>query len=163
LTDRRPVAPRIFLDTQQETGVNWPNNLEFALRRSRYMVAIWSAPYFQSAWCLAEWMSMEERQRLLGMGGRENPQGLVYPVVYAGWDSFPEWAREVQARTDLKRWANPFPHFRETPAYLDFFQAMSEVAEALAARLDLAPEWRPDWPVIRPPRPQPDTLPQPRL
>jgi hypothetical protein len=163
LTDRRPVAPRIFLDTQQETGANWPLNLEFALKRSRYLVAVWSAPYFQSAWGLAEWTSMLERERLLGMGGLENPQGLVYPVVFADGDSFPERAREVQARMDLKRWAFPFPGFRETPAYLDFFQAMSEVAETLAARLDLAPAWRPDWPVVRPPRPQTGSLPQPRL
>jgi hypothetical protein len=163
LTDRRPVAPRIFLDTQQEIGVNWPNNLEFALRRSRYLVAVWSAPYFQSPWCMAEWTSMLERERLLGMGGLDNPRGLVYPVVFADGNSFPPRALEVQARIDLKRWANPFPHFRDAPAYLDFFHAMSDVADALAERLDSAPDWQSDWPVVRPPPPAPSNLPQPRM
>jgi TIR domain len=163
LTDLRPVVPRIFLDTQQEIGVRWPDNLANALQRSRYMVAVWSVPYFESAWCMAEWKSMLMREELLGIGGKDNPLGLVYPVVFADGDSFPKEARDVQARMDLKRWAVPFPGFRETPAYLEFFQAVREVAETLAARLDQAPAWRPDWPVVRPPPTPPVRLPQPRL
>src|SRR6266568_3878854 len=59
-----PAAPRIFLDTQQEIGVNWPNNLAYSLRRSSYMVAVWTVPYFYSPWCMAEWRSMLKREQL---------------------------------------------------------------------------------------------------
>jgi len=163
LTDLRPVPPRIFLDTRQEVGVRWPDNLAYALRQSRYMVAVWSVPYFQSPWCMAEWKSMLKRERILGIGGKDHPLGLVYPVVFADGDSFPKQARDVQARMDLKRWAIPFPSFRETSVYSQFFDAVRGIAETLAARLDQAPAWRPNWPVVRPPPTPRGRLPQARL
>jgi hypothetical protein len=163
LTDLLPVTPRIFLDTQQEIGVRWPENLAHALRRSRYLVAVWSVPYFQSAWCMAEWQSMVKREQLLGMGTEADPRGLVYPVVFADGNSFPKEAQAVQARKDLSRWAIPFEGFRETTDYVDFYRAICEVAVTLAARLDQAPAWQPDWPVVHPlPNPH-RPLPQPRL
>jgi hypothetical protein len=163
LTDLRPDAPRIFLDTQQEVGVRWPDNLAYALRRSRYMVAVWSVPYFHSPWCMAEWKSMLKRERVLGIGRKDHPLGLVYPVVFADGDNFPKQARDIQSRQDLKQWAIPFPGFRDTSAYLDFYQAVYQVAETLAARLDHAPAWQPNWPVVRPPTTPRGRLPQPRL
>ena len=163
LTDLRPTPPRIFLDIRQEIGVRWPDNLARVLQRSRYMVAVWSVPYFQSAWCMAEWKTMLRRERLVGLGTKDNPRGLVYPIVFADGDNFPEEARLVQARRDLRRWAVPLPGFRDTPAYIDFYQAVREVAETLAVRLDHVPPWQPNWPVIRPnPNPR-GRLPQPRL
>ncbi len=160
LVNLRPSTPRIFLDTEQEIGVRWPDNLAYSLRRSRCLVAVWSVPYFHSAWCMAEWRSMLKRQQLLGMGTKDS---LVYPIVFADGDNFPTAARAVQARFDLSRWAIPFPEFRETREYIPFFQAVGEVAKTLAARLDKAPAWQSDWPVVRP-KPKPfGRLPQPRL
>ncbi len=161
LTDLRPSPPRIFLDEQMEAGVHWPNALARALRRSRYMVAVWSVPYFESAWCMAEWRSMLLRMQLLGLGTEADPQGLVYPVVFADGEFFPEEARVWLDKWDLSRWAVPFPGFRDTPVYHEFYHAVNALAARVAARLDAAPAWQPDWPVIRPaatghrPRPQP--------
>jgi hypothetical protein len=113
---------------------------------------------------MAEWRSMLKRERVLGIGGEDHPLGLVYPVIFADGDSFPKQAQDIQARTDLKQWAVPFEGFRDTSAYLDFYQAVRKVAETLAVRLDQAPAWRPNWPVVRPSTTtRPRRLPQPRL
>jgi hypothetical protein len=160
LANLRPSIPTIFLDTEQEIGVKWPDNLAYSLGRSRCLVAVWSVPYFHSPWCMAEWRSMLKRQQLLGMGTKDS---LVYPVVFADGDNFPKAVRAIQARTDLSRWNIPFPEFRETREYIPFYQAIGEVANKLSARLDNAPAWQPDWPVVRP-KPKPHgRLPQPRL
>jgi hypothetical protein len=158
-----PATPKIFLDTQQEIGVKWPNNLAYSLRRSSYMIAVWSVPYFYSPWCMAEWNSMLKREQLLGMGTEDNPHGLVYPVVFAGTRYFPKKALDVQARTDLSRWAIPFLAFKDSDEYLPFYQAIREIAEALVARLDEAPQWQPNWPVVRPKLKPQGHMPPPQL
>jgi hypothetical protein len=163
LTDLLPSPPRIFLDTEQEVGVRWPDNLARALQRSRYLLAVWTVPYFQSAWCMAEWKTIQRREQILGWGTQQNPLGLVYPVIFADGDNFPEEARIVQARRDLSRWAIPLPGFKETPTYIEFYQAMRDVAVTLAARLDDVPAWQPNWPVIRPKPNLLGRLPQPIL
>ena len=163
LEDLMPSTPRIFLDKQQEIGVKWPNNLAHSLRRSSHMVAVWSVPYFHSAWCMAEWKSMLKRERLLGMGTEDNPRGLVYPVVFAGSKYFPKAALDVQAQTDLSRWGIPFPAFKDSEEYILFYKAIRQVAEALVARLNEAPPWQPNWPVVRPKAKPQGYLPPPRL
>jgi len=50
LADELSREPRIFLDSTMETGVHWPSGLEWALRRSRLLLPIWSPPYFTSPW-----------------------------------------------------------------------------------------------------------------
>lgn len=112
---------------------------------------------------MAEWRTMRRREQLLGLGTPQNPRGLVYPVVFADGENFPEEARIVQARRDLSRWAIPLPGFRDTPIYIEFYQVMREVAATLATRLDQAPVWQPGWPVIRPEPHPPVRLPQPIL
>ena len=65
----------VFIDSEVETGAVWPPLLREALARSKILVAVWSPPYFHSPWCLAEWRTMEARERALGGTAR-----LVYPV-----------------------------------------------------------------------------------
>ncbi|OBJ86613.1 TIR domain-containing protein [Mycobacterium asiaticum] len=164
LTDELGTEPEIYVYTEQETGVAWPENLAASLRRSRYLVAVWAPTYFRSPWCLAEWESMRQRERQLGLRTEEQPRGLVYPVVYRDGVSFPEQAKQIfTGKGDLSRWAYPSPIFEKTAEYVKFYKAMRVIAEELAGWLTVAPEWQPDWPVVRPdPGPAPP-LPQPRL
>ncbi len=45
--------PRIFIDTQIETGFQWSIKLQNELKRSRCLISVWSPVYFQSDWCKA--------------------------------------------------------------------------------------------------------------
>jgi hypothetical protein len=142
--------PEVFVDEQLEVGQYWPDELEHVLSHSRYLLAVWAPPYFTSAWCMAEWQSMRERERVLGIPGPRTTRGLVYPVVFADGDSFPQEARQVQARVDLSRFGFPYPQFSQTPTYLEFHAKVKAIAEDLAMRLPLAPPWQGNWPIRRP-------------
>lgn len=96
-------APRIFIDKDIEEGDHWPSRLENALRRSKYLVAVWSPQYFTSPWCVAEWQSMRQREALLGLGTPEAPHGLVCAVVFSDGKTFPPEAQATQ-RHDLSAW-----------------------------------------------------------
>lgn len=145
-----------------EVGTYWPEELAQALSESRYLLAVWSPPYFTSSWCVAEWQSMRQGEKLLGIPRREERLGLIYPVVYADGNSFPEEARAVQSRFDLSAYGFPYEQFNRTDAYLEFHAKVKSIAADLAGRLANAPPWRPDWPVCRPaPFPSPHaTLPR---
>jgi TIR domain len=157
LADQLGWAPRVFLDVETETGTIWPDHLEHALLRSRMLVCVWTPPYFRSPWCLAEWETMQARERLLD--GRLDC-ALVYPVVFSDSDSFPPAARSRQAR-DLKPWSNPFPAFRDSRDYDDLYKEMTGIAIELAGMLPRTPPWTDGWPVCRPaaPTPPPPDLP----
>ncbi|MGE4061546.1 MAG: TIR domain-containing protein [Sphingomonadales bacterium] len=158
-----PVPPAIWYDEDQRPGVNWPLNLQQALLHSRLLVAVWSPPYFRSQWCVGEWQSMLARQRALGLSTVQNPLGLVYPVVFADGIHFPQEARDIQSRRDLSIWGIPFPQFRKTTAYQEFWTRMREVAAEIAAHLSMVPPWSPGWPVLSPPIPTAPHVPLPRL
>lgn len=151
LEDAMPEHPAIFFDQEQEAGVAWPENLAYSLSRSRLMVAVLSPPYFRGKWCLAEWTSMRERERRLGLGNDQNPTLLVHPVRFADGEHFSEDAREVQ-HIDFREWNVPRPMdaFQRTGPYEGFYQAVQELARTLAGRRDHVPEWEPDWPILRP-------------
>jgi TIR domain len=62
------VAPdpvRIFCDVNMTEGVNLPAELKPRIRCSALLVAVWSADYFRSAWCMAEWQSFRAREAML--------------------------------------------------------------------------------------------------
>jgi TIR domain len=150
LENAMPRSPRLFDFDEQETGMAWPDNLARALRGSRLLVAVLSPPYFRSAWCLAEWNSMLARERLLGLSSEDDPKGLIYPIVYADGIHFPDSAKRRFNKHDFSAWNYPNRHFRETEAFLDFTNAVANVAEEIAGRLDDVPPWRDDFPIVRP-------------
>lgn len=145
-------SPRIYFDEAQPPGVRWPQNLRKALLRSKVLVAVWSPPYFRSEWCLAEWQSMRAREAHLCIGGAENPQGLVFPVVFWDGENFPEEARETQWH-DLSRFSLPSPEFARTAEFVEFQRRMQNVARAIAKLLATAPPWQDGWPVRLPDSP----------
>jgi len=142
-------VPRIFVDTAQPTGVEWPENIMEALLRSRLLVAVWTPPFFRSLWCTAEWASMLEREKLLAVSGRKPHRGLVYPVVYSDGKYFDPRANVTQAR-DLTAYTYPYPGFRESAAFLKFHDVVMSIAEEIGRHLEEIPDWEPDWPIIKP-------------
>lgn len=154
LTDRldnaMPRRPSVFLFQDQESATAWPEHLANALRRSRVLVAVISPPYFRSPWCVAEWASMVERERLVGLGTMSDSRLLIHPVVYADGKHFPPEARRNYSR-DFSQWNYPNSHFKDTKPYLDFFDAVEALAEEIARRLDDVPPWSDNFPILRPP------------
>ena len=154
--------PRIFLDVEQEAGVPWPENLHWALQRSKLLVAVWAPPYFRSHWCLAEWHTFRRREKLVGVApGGVAP--LVYPIRFRDGDRFPLEAGAVQQEMCFKEYCNPDPQFATSHDFEPFRKKVQRVAERLAARLDGLPAWRSDWPPERPPPPPPVDPTLPRL
>jgi TIR domain len=149
LDNAMPRSPKVFIFEEQESATAWPENLEHALRSSRLLVAVLSPPYFRSRWCLAEWTSMLERERAAGYGTPGKPRLLIHPVVYADGVHFPPEASRNFSR-DFSAWNYPFPHFRDTPAYLQFFDAVEQLANEIAGRLDDVPDWSEQFPIMRP-------------
>jgi hypothetical protein len=156
LADQLPEDPVLFIDEGMEVGSVWPDRLEEALVRTRILVPVLSPQYFRSPWCLAEWHSMAERERLLGH------QGLIYPVLFSDSENFPSFAR-ARSWHDLKKWNTPDLGFQRTKKWIKFVEQIEQVAIELARRIDRVPKWEPGWPVERPDPPMPGMTSLPRF
>jgi len=165
LDNAMPRDPSIWIDSEQDSGRAWPQNIEYTLRRSRVMVAVLSPPYFRRPWCLAEWTSMREREKLLGLGTADNPTLLVHTVRFADGDHFAEDAKDVLHK-DFTPWNVPLhpDTFQRTEHYWHFYKAVEQFAIGVAKGLEHSPEWDASWPIIKPdPLPHPPRGPVPRL
>jgi len=153
--------PKIYIDSNIETGADWPASLRQALKRSRCLVAIWSAEYFRSPWCLAEWHTMMERERLVGLRSDETPSGLIYPVKFSDGEHFPEIAKNTQYK-NLEKWNSKYESFKQTVHIIELEREMQNVCDEIAKTLKRCPSWQ-DWPVITPNETQPLDFPVPRM
>ncbi len=154
LTEELGREPRIFFDAEQQAGTVWPENLLWALQRSKLLVAVWAPPYFASHWCLAEWHTFRSREKEIGVGpGGAAP--IVYPIRFRDGDRFPPEAGSVQQEMCFKEYCNPDPQFADSHDFMPFRKKVQKVAERLAVRLADAPPWQPGWPVERPAPPPP--------
>jgi hypothetical protein len=79
------------------------------------------------------------RVRHPGQTTLADPPGVHFP---------PEASRNFSR--DFSAWNYPFPHFRDTPAYLQFFDAVEQLANEIAGRLDDVPDWSEQFPIMRP-------------
>ncbi|MDX2041811.1 MAG: toll/interleukin-1 receptor domain-containing protein [Acidobacteriota bacterium] len=162
LPSAMPVEPKIFIDFDEiEIGAAWPAKLRQALRQSRCILSVWSPEYFRSEWCLAEWQTFRERERLLELATEQQPDGLIYPVVFSDGEHFPPEAVGTQLQ-DLRDWNTPHQVFRETAAYVEFDNQMQTLVKGLAKTIGRAPAWQ-DWPIITPPAKQQVIVKLPRL
>ena len=135
--------PKVFKDDQIDKGDSWPERLERELQGSKCMVAIWNPKYFRSKWCLAEWETMRKREDIFGMRSKDNPSGLVYPIVFSNGTSFPESACTIQYTEDFRKFAYPYRVFKEHTLYLDFHDAVSKVAKGILSDAVKGPSIRP--------------------
>lgn len=142
--------PKIFIDTKQETGVHWPQNIQKALKKTRILLAVWSPHFFRSQWCVAEWESMLKREEVIGMSVGENAGGLIYPILFSDGKHFPEKAKERQYK-DISRWGFPQKGFEETIEYIDFHRQVEDIAKELELQIEKVPAWQNDWPIIENP------------
>jgi hypothetical protein len=154
---------RVSCDFRMAAGTRWPDELKQRIRSSALLLAIWSADYFRSDWCMAEWQSFRERERALGLFGTNHPQGLVYPVRYADGDYFHPEALLAQCNRDFSALNYPDDAFRLSAKYIEFDQAVQDMAQDLVHRLNAVPTWRADFPIVEPGALPPITFPRPVL
>lgn len=151
LSNEMADEPKVFWYKEQGPGVDWKKNIEKELSRSRILVAILSPHYFRSDWCMAEFESVIEREKKLGLGELERPEGLIYPVLFSNGDCFSDVGR-IKYWRDLSKWRYQWPQFRDTKKYIEFDDEMRNVGKELKKQIEGAPRWRKDFPVIDQPK-----------
>jgi TIR domain len=136
---------RIYFDTSEiRGGMQWSEELRTALRRSKCLVCFWSPLYFQSKWCVSEWLSFAERSRKLN-------RQLILPASYFDGENFPSRAREIQF-LDFSEFASTLPRFWDTEAAVRFEdQRIRPFARDLAALIRQAPPFDDSFPLIEAP------------
>ncbi len=158
------VAPKdihIFCDYKMADGVNFPAELKRQINASSLLLAIWSANYFRSKWCMAEWESFRERQKQLGLFSDDLTQGLIYPVRHSDGDYFHPEAQVVQCQKDFSALNSPDEIFRHTPRWIEFDDLVKQMANDLVKRLNDIPDWRADFPIAELPVLEPATMKRP--
>jgi hypothetical protein len=136
--------PLIFFDQNIQKGDIWPYRLQSALAGSRCVVAFLQPSYFSSDWCLFEFGSMLERERLEGFRTRMNPRGLIQAVQVGDGVHFPPYARQIQ-------WLNCTDHYSASLAFeksekcLELEILIKEWAPDVAKMINYAPNWKEDW------------------
>lgn len=164
LNDIAPRPVRISCDLQIADGAHWPDDLKHRIRTSGLLLAIWSADYFRSSWCMAEWDSFKEREtQLRGMGKLSQKMGLVLPVRYADGDHYHPDAKVVQCKQDFTRLNHPDVVFSQSAKYIEFDEAVQGLAEAVLGRMSDLPDWRSDFPLSEPAAMPPVTIPRSTL
>ena len=135
---------KLFVDEDcLEAGDHWPERLRDALRLSRCLVCVWSPSYFQSSWCVSEWQSFMERERLLQM----EAHGLIAPLKYHDGEHFPEAAQSVQW-TDVAPYTATVPAFWTSTRALELEDILKRFARSVAHIIARAPLFKPDWPIV---------------
>ncbi len=141
---------RIFCDEDMPDGANLPEQLKRSIRNSALLLTVWSANYFRSSWCMAEWESFRERERQLGMFSAQNPLGLVYPIRYADGENYHPDAQQALCKKDFSGLNFIGDAFVGSLEYLQFERLVQEMAEDLARRFDALPQWNDAFPVVEP-------------
>lgn len=146
LTEELNVSQaRVFMDEVDiETGDNWPERLQLALKRSKCMVCVLSPPYFHSVWCCSEFWSFIERHRQIGLTG---PEGLIAPLRFHDLEYFPDEAKCLQM-IDVVDHRSTTAAFWGSARELELEQKIRTLAVAVAGMVRRAPAFRDDWPVV---------------
>ncbi|MFG2343751.1 TIR domain-containing protein [Streptomyces phaeochromogenes] len=148
----------VFIDKQmkEKVGMPWPDLLAERLGESRLMIPVLSPPYFESEWCVAEWHTMEKREK------EEETPGLIYPIVFSDGKKFPESVQGRQLCKKFKKYNNPHLSFKETEPYNHFYREVKRLARRVSERIENVPPWREDWPVLKPEAEKPNIARIPR-
>jgi hypothetical protein len=87
-----PDEPRVFFDADGiKAGEAWEERLGRAVRHSKCLLCIWSPAYFNSTYCVSEWMSFAERERVVD-------KGLIVPAKSWDGENFPPIAKRIQMK-----------------------------------------------------------------
>ena len=138
---------KIFFDTEDiSTGRRWREKLTSALKGSRCIICLWSPLYFQSKWCVSEWMTFVQRETFV----KQNKQiaELVMPASYFDGDSFPPDAKARQ-KLDFSEYASTMPKFWDTELAVKFEnERLRRFAHDLAELIRKAPPYDEAFPVV---------------
>jgi hypothetical protein len=137
---RRDVE--IFIDTEDiRAGMRWKTRIADALRQSRTIACIWSPLYFQSRWCVSEWKTFMERERLCD-------RDLIAPASFHDGECFPAEAKARQV-TDFSEYTFIAPFFWKTNGAVEFEKRrLKPFAEDLAKLIRQAPPYSENFPVV---------------
>jgi hypothetical protein len=140
----RDNSAEVFIDRDEiRPGDIWTTRLANAIKCSRCIVCIWSPGYFDSEWCVSEWLSFAEREQLLARLG-----SLIIPASYHDGVSFPSRAKAYQY-DDFSSYASTMPFFWRTEDAYRFEQdKLKRFAQAVAAKIKAAPEYNEAFPVV---------------
>lgn len=141
--------PKIFIDSQIETGEEWPAKLRHALKTSRCVLPVLSPEYFRSNWCKAELASMRNREAALQMRTEQNSGGLIYAAIFASPDLLPDDVRKHIQYIDLSAWATNQANFRESKRFETFEEKVKLICQELWKMIQRAPTWE-EWPIVTP-------------
>lgn len=135
---------KIFIDQDIKPPANWAAKISRALLRSRYMIAVLTPRYFTtSEWCRAEWHTMQQREKLLGLGEK----GLIFGVDFNGPEGHVNLPRDATQRqlSDFSAWNVPGEYFKTTAHYPEFAKEVEKLAKQIVAALPEAPRFNPKW------------------
>lgn len=151
LPEHVPVTyePKIFIDSQIETGAEWPAKLRHALKTSRCVLPVLSPEYLRSPWCRAELASMRKREEALRLRTEQNSGGLIYAVVFASPTLLPDDIRKHIQYKDLSAWATNQANFRESKHFEAFEEEVKLICQELWSMIQRAPTWE-EWPIVTP-------------
>jgi hypothetical protein len=90
-------APAFFVDYKEvPEGGTWPLYLGRGLARSKVLLPLCSRTYFSSDWCKKELAIMMAREKLLNFRTKDQPHGLIVPVIIHDGEDFRDVLRPIQ-------------------------------------------------------------------
>lgn len=134
----------VSVDYQIEPGALWNPNLRRRVARSKIMLPLLSANYFHREWCRREMALMFEREKKLGLEGRDENYGLLIPVRLGDGLTFPDLIGRVQY-IDFEEFADPDLPIG-SPRAAEFNRRLKQLAQAIGRTLpqvpaDCSQEW----------------------
>jgi hypothetical protein len=130
-----------------ETGEQWPQRLKDGIKTSKCLVGIWTPEYFRSKWCLSEWRSFEERERILREEGiQQLTHPLIRPLRFHDGEHYPGQAQERQL-LDVTNYTSTNMAFWETAKAIELEDKIKDLCKGLAETIRFAPEFNPDFPL----------------
>lgn len=134
--------PEIFVDERIIVGADWVDSLAEHLAHSRVLVAIFSADYFSSDWCIHELDLMLERSQSCP-GATSEDARLIIPVIVHDGDLIPV---PVKRRNPVHLEKYRIAHInRETLDYHEFSKAMQALSPMIASAVQSAPAYEDAW------------------
>lgn len=135
-------APEIFVDERIIVGADWVDSLAEHLATSRVLVAIFSADYFGSDWCIHELDLMVERSQAVP-GAKAEDVRLIIPVIVHDGNLIPHpVTRRQPAHLEKYRIA----HINDaTPDYHEFSKEMRTLSPMVATAINGAPDYDDKW------------------
>lgn len=136
--------PQIFFDKSIQKGDTWPYSLQKALASSRCLIAFLQPSYFASNWCLFEFGTMLEREKIEGYRTVRNPKGLIQGVQVGDGVFFPAYAKQIQW-FDCRDYFSASSAFEKSERCLDLEQSMKNWSVDVAQMIKATPRWKEDW------------------